>query len=65
MPSVELGIIRVFTMMMMMMMMMNHCHQSKGLWNEPMIGKQVHKRKKTPKLRSVRLARTLKSGLRE
>ncbi len=22
-------------------MMMSHCHQSKGLWNEPMIGQHV------------------------
>ncbi len=36
MPSVELGVIRVFTMMMM-----NHCHQSKGLWNEPMIVQHI------------------------
>ncbi len=24
-----------------MMMMMSHCHQSKGLWNEPMIGQHI------------------------
>ncbi len=35
MPSFELGIIKVFTLMM------SHCHQSKGLWNEPMIGQQI------------------------
>ncbi len=22
-------------------MMMSHCHQSKGLWNEPMIGQHI------------------------
>ncbi len=27
--------------MMMMMMMMSHCHQSKGLWNEPIIGEHI------------------------
>ncbi len=35
MPSFELGIIKVFTMMM------SHCHQSKVLWNEPMIGEHI------------------------
>ncbi len=35
MPSFEFGIIKVFTMMM------NHCHQSKGIWNEPMIGQHI------------------------
>ncbi len=46
MPAFELGIIKVFTMMMMMMlmmmmMMMSHCHQSIGLWNEPLIGQHI------------------------
>ncbi len=35
MPPFELGIIKVFTMMM------SHCHQSEGLWNEPMIGQHI------------------------
>ncbi len=35
MPSFELGITKVFTMMV------SRCHQSKGLWNEPMLGQHI------------------------